>query len=264
MKTAAPLLKTALLLVLLGLMSGDVAYAQRRGKAPRKSESRAAVLVDEADKMAADRKWPEAIDAYKLAIRLDPNYAPAYGGLGDAYLNSGNSEQALVAYKEQVRLAPNDAQAQYDLGYFYNFMGRYGEAFAPLVKATSLDPNFAEAYYGIGYAYLRGADFEKSIPFYKSATRIKPDYGEGYYALGQAYARLGKSDLANEQLKKLNTIDPKLARKLEKEIPAALAAATGTTVTQASTPPTPAPQTQEQASEKPAARLVDTVKASPE
>src|SRR5260370_4896366 len=238
MKTAAPLLKTALLLVLLGLMSGDVAYAQRRGKAPRKSESRAAGLVDEADKMAADRKWPEAIDAYKLAIRLDPNYAPAYGGLGDAYLNSGNSEQALAAYKEQVRFAPNDAMAQYDLGYFYNAMGRYGEAFAPLVKATSIDPTFAEAFYGIGYAYLRGADFEKSISFLKSAIRLKPDYGDAYYGLGQAYARLGKADLANEQLKKLNTIDPKLARKLEKEIQITLAASASTQTAQPASPTT--------------------------
>src|SRR5712692_5959353 len=139
MKTAAPLSKSILLLIVSAFLFSLVApqtYAQRRGKAPRKSESRAAGLVDEADKMAEDKKWPEAIDAYKLAIRLDPNYAPAYGGLGDAYLNSGNSEQALIAYKEQVRLAPNDAQAQFDLGYFYNAMGRHGEAFAPLVKAT--------------------------------------------------------------------------------------------------------------------------------
>src|SRR5713226_1637456 len=260
MKTATPLLKTALLLVLLGLMSGDVAYAQRRGKAPRKSESRAAGLVDEADKMAADKKWPEAIDAYKLAIRLDPNYAPAYGGLGDAYLNSGNSEQALVAYKEQVRLAPNDAQAQYDLGYFYNFMGRHGEAFAPLVKATSIDPTFAEAFYGIGYAYLRGADFEKSISFLKSAIRLKPDYAEAYYGLGQAYGKMGKSELANEQLKKLNTVDPKLARKLEKELQTPAADALSTQSQQTTTPstarvvmaqpqPTVAPQTPPQTTE---------------
>ena len=104
-------------------------------------------------------------------------------------------------------------------------MGRHGEAFAPLVKATSLDPNFAEAFYGIGYAYSRGADFEKSMPFFRSAIKIKPDYGDAYYGLGEAYARLGKADLANEQLKKLNTLDAKLARKLEKEIPTALAAA---------------------------------------
>ncbi len=235
MKSAAPVLKTALLLLLLSLAVAGVAFAQRRAKAPQKAASRAAGLVDEADKMAEDKKWPEAIDAYKLAIRLDPNYAPAYGGLGDAYFNGGNWDQALSAYKEQVRLAPNDAQAQYDLGYFYNAAGRHGEAFAPLVKATSLDPTFAEAFYGIGYAYLRGANFEKSISFLKSAIRLKPDYGDAYYGLGQAYAKMRKPDLANEQLKKLNTVDPKLAQKLEKELQTATADASSTQSQQTTT-----------------------------
>ncbi len=244
MKIAAFFSKSILFLIVSAFLFGLAPlseYAQKRGRAPQKAPSRAAGLVDEADKMAEDKKWPEAIDAYKLAIRLDANYAPAFGGLGDAYLNSGNSEQALVAYKEQVRLAPNDAEAQFDLGYFYNAMGRHGEAFGPLVKATSLDPNFAEAYYGVGYAYLRGEDFEKSISFFKSAIRIKPDYDEAYYGLGQAYARLAKSDLANEQLRKLNTIDPKLARKLEKEIQTALAASAATAATQTSPSSTAAP-----------------------
>jgi tetratricopeptide (TPR) repeat protein len=249
MKTTAPVLKSILLLVVILFSFAMTVDAQRRGGAPqRQSVSKAAGLVDEADKLADDKKYPEAIEVYKLAIRLDANYAPAFGGLGDAYLNSGNSQEAEKAYKEQVRLAPNDAQAQFDLGYFYNAMGRHGEAFGPLVKATSLDPNFAEAFYGIGYAYLRGADFEKSIPFFRSAVRIKPDYGEAYYGLGSAFARLGKADLANEQLKKLNTIDPKLARKLEKEIPAAFAAAesTKTTTDQVAQTQTTAPATQTQ------------------
>ena len=235
-------------------------FAQKRGRAPQKqSVSKAAGLVDEADKLADDKKYPEAIDAYKLAIRLDPNYAPAFGGLGDAYLNSGNSQQAEVAYKEQVRLSPSDAQAQFDLGYFYNAMGRHGEAFAPLVKATSLDPNFAEAFYGIGYAYLRGTEFEKSIGYLRSAIRLKPDYGEAYYGLGQAYAKLGKTDLANEQLKKLNTIDAKLARKLEKEIQSELASANAPE----STPPANIATTTT-TTEKPAARMVETIQAKPQ
>ena len=232
MKPTAPVLKSTLLLVVILFSFAVIVDAQKRGRAPqRQSVSQAAGLVDEADKLADDKKYPEAIETYKIAVRLDPSYPPAFGGLGDAYLNSGNSQEAEKAYKEQVRLAPSDAQAQFDLGYFYNAMGRHGEAFGPLVKATSLDPNFAEAFYGIGYAYLRGADFEKSIPFFRSAVRIKSDYGEAYYGLGSALARLGKADLANEQLKKLNTVDPKLARKLEKEIPAALAAADATRTT---------------------------------
>ncbi|MEK6334623.1 MAG: tetratricopeptide repeat protein [Acidobacteriota bacterium] len=250
MKSSVPYSKQiSVLVILVFLISAVSSYGQRRSRAPQKSGSRAAVMVDEAEKLAEEKKWPEAIDAYKLAVRLDPNYAPAFGGLGDAYFNTGNSEQALAAYKEQVRLAPNDAQAQFDLGYFYNAMGRHGEAFAPLVRATSLDPNFAEAFYGIGYAYLRGEDFEKSISYLKSAIRLKSDYSDAYYGLGQAYARIGKTDLANEQVKKLNTLDAKLARKLEKEIQTASTAANTTAPT--TNPP----------SEKPVARLVETIQA---
>lgn len=257
MKITAPFSRSILFLLVSALLftaGSPGTFAQKRSKAPKKTaESRAAGIVDEADKLMDEKKWSEAIDAYKLAIRLDSNYAPAHGGLGDAYFNSGNSELALAAYKDQARIAPNDAQAQYDLGYFYNAMGRHGEAFAPLVKATGLDPSFAEAFYGIGYAYLRGSDFEKSISFLKSAIRLKPDYGEAYYGLGQAYARLGNADLANEQLKKLATIDQKLSLRLQKEIQTALAVTADASVSQAG-PTTAAPT----------ARPADTVQAPPQ
>jgi tetratricopeptide (TPR) repeat protein len=198
---------------------------KKRSKAAPKTTSRAAGITGEADKLLEESKWPEAIDTYKIAIRLDANYAPAYGGLGDAYFNSGKWEEGLAAYKEQARLEPNSARAQHDLGYAYNAMGRHGEAFAPLVKASSLDPSYAEAYYGIGYAYLQGTDFEKSLPFFKSAIRLQPDYADAYYGMGQAYAKLGQADAANEQVKKLTPIDAKLAQRLAKEIQTSLASA---------------------------------------
>jgi len=269
MKTIAPLSKSILLITCFAiLIATGATNAQRRGrgKPQKQTVSKAAGLVDAADKLADDKKYAEAIDTYKIAVRLDPNYAPAFGGLGDAYLNSGNSQQAEVAYKEQVRLAPNDADAQYDLGYFFNAMGRHGEAFSPLVKATSLDPTFAEAFYGIGYAYSRGTEFEKSIGFYRSAIKNKPDYADAYYGMGEAYARLGKADLANEQVKKLNTLDPKLARKLEKEMTTALAEANKASestqqVAQVSAT-TPAAAQAQPANENPAAaRKVDQISA---
>ena len=270
MKTIAPLSKSILLITCFAiLIATGTTNAQRRGrgKPQKQTVSKAAGLVDAADKLAEDKKYAEAIETYKIAVRLDPNYAPAFDGLGDAYLNSGNSQQAEVAYKEQVRLAPNDADAQYDLGYFFNAMGRHGEAFSPLVKATSLDPTFAEAFYGIGYAYSRGTEFEKSVGFYRSAIKNKPDYADAYYGMGEAYARLGKADLATEQVKKLNTLDPKLARKLEKEMTTALAEANKASestpqVAQVSATTTPVSQAQPATENPAAARKVDQMSAS--
>ena len=266
MKSNAPSSKLFLaLLCLFALINtslAETALAQKRGRAPQKSSSRAAGIAEEADKLLEEGKSPEAIDAYKIAIRLDPKFAPAHRGLGDAYFNSGKWEEGLAAYKEQVRLEPNSAQAQYDLGYAYNAMGRHGEAFAPLVRATTLDPSYAEAHYGIGYAYLRGTDLEKSLSYFKSAIRLQADYADAYYGLGQAYARLGQSDAANDQVKKLATIDAKLAEKLGKEIQMAQAGAGNTSsarpgapVQTAGSTPLPQPET-----EKPAAALVDVMR----
>ena len=173
-------------------------------------------LVDEADKLLDERKWSEATDAYKLAIRVDPNYAPAHGGLGHAYLNAGNPEQALTAFKEQVRLAPNDAQSQFDLGYYYNFMGRHGEAFAPLVKARNSIQRSPKHFMKSVTPICVARTTTSRLDFSEVRFGSRPDYAEAYLGLGQVYAKQGKTELANEQLRKLNTLIPKLARKLEK------------------------------------------------
>ena len=253
---------------IFAVVCSDLTFAQRRGNPRKGSPSRAAGIVEEADKLADDKKWPEAIDAYKLAIRLDANYAPAHSGLGGAYMNMGNWKEALAAYNEQVRVAPNDAQAQYDLGFFYNAMGRHGDAFAPLVKAVGLDGSFAEAHYEIGYAYVRIDDFEKSLPYLRNALRLRPDYGDAYYSLGLAYARLGKPDLANEQVKKLVTIDARLSRKLEKDMhsppPAPSNPATATSTSKPepavqSAPTASAPQTSRPQTTEPVSRQLQQI-----
>ncbi len=231
----APLKPTWVLLLAFALLTTNLSFAQRRSKPVRRTESRAASIVDEGDKLADERKWSEAIDAYKLAIRLDARYAPAFGGLGSAYMNMGNWKDALTAYTEQVRLAPNDSQAQFELGFSYNVMGRHGDAFAPLVKAVSLDPSFAEAHYEIGFAYVRIDELEKSLTYLRNALRLKPDYGDAAYHLGLAYGRIGRSDLAADQVKKLAAIDAKLSRKLEKDLLA------GPTQTVASAPAVTSP-----------------------
>jgi tetratricopeptide (TPR) repeat protein len=266
--TPTPKLFLALLCLfaLINTTLVEAAFAQKRtrgsqNRAAQKSVSRAAGLTEEADKLLDEGKSADAIDTYKIAIRLDPKFAPAYGGLGDAYFNTGKWEEGLAAYKEQVRLEPNNADAQYNLGYAYNTMGRHGEAFAPLVRATSLDPSYAEAYYGIGYAYLRGTDFEKSISFFKSAIRLQADYADAYYGLGQAYARLGQADAANEQLKKLATIDAKLAQKLSKEMQTAAAGNNGPAVSSAASQTAAAKPLSQPETEKPAASSVDVVRA---
>jgi len=249
MKTNASAAKSIALVIAL-LLTAFPTAAQKRRAAAQSSESKAAASVDEGDRLAGENKYPQAIEAYQAAIRLYPKSAAAFGGLGDAYLNSGNAEQALAAYQEEERLAPNDPQAHYDLGYFYNATGRYGAALAPLSRAKQLKPSFVEAFYAIGYAYLQTGDYEEAIGYFSSTVRLRPGYSDAYYGMGQAQLKSGNIELAKEQLRKLSTLDGRLALKLESEIQRATAQTTEAATT-AST-------------EKPVARMVDSIQAKPQ
>lgn len=203
------------LLILLCSLTG---LAQKSGRSGEGTVSRSQPLVEAGDKLADERRWPEAIESYNLAIRLDPKNAESYIRLGDAQMGAGNWSAALSAYKLAVSVAPGNADTQYALGDAYNTMGQHGDAFAPLVRAIQIDPGFAEAHYGIGYAYLRGSQFEKSLPYLRGAIRLQPDYPEAHYSLALAYLNLENTNGLEEERRKLAALDPDLSNKLEKEI----------------------------------------------
>jgi tetratricopeptide (TPR) repeat protein len=58
----------------------------------------------------------EAIEAYRKAIQLDPNFAMAYSNLGNALKDKGQLEEAIEAYRKAIQLDPNFAMAYGNLG----------------------------------------------------------------------------------------------------------------------------------------------------
>ena len=50
--------------------------------------------------LARQERWPEAAEQYRLALAIDPGYAEAINGLGDALLKQGSAEEAEARYRE--------------------------------------------------------------------------------------------------------------------------------------------------------------------
>ena len=63
-------------------------------------------------KIVEDEK---AIEAFKQAIRIKPDYAEAHYWLGHCYSDLGLHREALEAFKQAVRIEPDDAFTQYSL-----------------------------------------------------------------------------------------------------------------------------------------------------
>src|SRR4051812_47677563 len=68
--------------------------------------------------------YEKAIDAYRKAIKENPNNAEARNALGVVYATQGKMELAVTELTAAAALAPNLAYVQNNLGFAYLLTGR--------------------------------------------------------------------------------------------------------------------------------------------
>lgn len=98
------------------------------------------------------RKYNEAIEEYKLAVKADPKFAKAYTYMGDAYDALNNRKEAIANYKKAIEIDPSDRQAHRFLGNalesLYDETGDVNylnEAIACYENALKADPKYFSA-----------------------------------------------------------------------------------------------------------------------
>src|SRR3569833_3282622 len=118
---------------------------------------------------------PHAIGDLDTAVRLAPDFAPAYQNRGNAWYARGNFGQALSDYDATIKLDPDSpspyiirAAVRRDLGYNEGALEDYG-------RAISLGSNRAGAYRGRGELYLRAGDSAKALADFDRALKLDPD-----------------------------------------------------------------------------------------
>ncbi|HEU4478278.1 MAG TPA: tetratricopeptide repeat protein [Pyrinomonadaceae bacterium] len=92
---------------------------------------------------------PQAIEHYKKATELAPNYSPAYNILGYAYRQNEDYANAERAFKKYIELIPNDPNPYDSYAELLLKMGKFDESIAQYRKALSIDPNFIASHSGI-------------------------------------------------------------------------------------------------------------------
>lgn len=65
------------------------------------------------------RRYREAVEAFKQAINLKPNYIDAYYGLGHSYSDLGRFREAISAYEKIIELDSKDSEAYTRIGQVY-------------------------------------------------------------------------------------------------------------------------------------------------
>lgn len=81
------------------------------------------------------RSLPQALENYKYALRLKPDFIDGYINMAAALVASGDMEGAVSSYLSALALNPNLYSVRSDLGNILKAMGRLEEAKACYLKA---------------------------------------------------------------------------------------------------------------------------------
>jgi TolB-like protein/predicted Ser/Thr protein kinase/lipoprotein NlpI len=162
----------------------------------------------------------QAIELFKKAIELDPDYALAHAGLGDAYFQrvirfefpeAEWFERAVEEAQKAISLDPGLPEGYKALGGLYGsgkgWWKKAGEAFQ---KAFEANPNDAVACLSVGTYYYKVGEPDKAFPFLKKAIALRPGYAFPIYQLGRVYYQLDDPGQAENWLKKSLELQPDL------------------------------------------------------
>jgi protein O-mannosyl-transferase len=124
------------------------------------------------------KKFPEAIDEFEAALKIEPGDAASYCGLGEAFLRLGQGDKAVEQYETAVRLKPDYSKAHSNLGVALARQGRFDEAIARYKEALRLQPDYVDAHVNFGNALARLKRYNEAIAQYEAALAIDPNRNE--------------------------------------------------------------------------------------
>lgn len=185
--------------------------------------SDANAIFAEGNRLFDDNQTERAIEAYKRAVELNPDFAEAYFKMGIAFAlvekealrtgtgeivpgetTAGNKavkhnsekmfEKAVTAYKKLIAATPDDPVSHFNLGRAYNKLNKDEEAEKSFETAVKLKPDDVEYLCELGGARIKLAKYHEALVPLKKALELDPENAEAEELLEDAQAGAKRVD----------------------------------------------------------------------
>ncbi|SEG25133.1 tetratricopeptide repeat protein [Algoriphagus boritolerans] len=150
-----------------------------------------------------------SIEAYEIALRLDPDHLSAKQGL--ALVKTGGDEVLQEQLDQVIADSAANSQNYKQRGFYRMNHDDYAGAIADFSAAISLDASDSESYFYRGKIYYRQKNWENAEIDFSDAIAIEPENPEYYLARGQARYVSQNLDAAVADFTMTIFLDPEFA-----------------------------------------------------
>lgn len=155
------------------------------------------------------QEWKAAIEQYRRAIEINPDYSPPYNQLGYALRNLGEYAEAAKAFDTYTKLIPDEPNPYDSYAELLMKMGRFAESIEKYKKALEINPNFAPSYLGMANDYIflgKGNEARACLTKLRFIARNDGERRTAELWTAASYLFEGDSDHALEQVAKASEI----------------------------------------------------------
>jgi TolB-like protein/lipopolysaccharide biosynthesis regulator YciM len=151
-----------------------------------------------------DKKdFETAVDMFKKALDIDPQYSLAYSGLAYGYMLLGAGFGLPDAWKEMEKyndkayeLDPESAMANIMRASTFHVNGKYKQALSYCKRALDLNPNLAEVNFTAGVICRQLGLFHRAIKYAEKSIALDPYNPLSFGVAGRSYSHLDDPEKA--------------------------------------------------------------------
>lgn len=155
-----------------------------------------------------NKDWKNQDTLWLATAKTSPSSPQNHNNLGDLYGRQGNLEKAVEEFKKAIELKPNYGDAYHNLANTYLQMGKKDKAVQNYQKALSVNPNLWQSYQNLAAVYFKEEKYDLATQELEKAIKVNPQNANLYINLGIVYLKLERKEKAKGAFQKALEIDP--------------------------------------------------------
>ena len=175
---------------------------KKQGKTSRKDIEHDMQENHKAIEEKKQQRYDQALQSYKKAIDIYPEYSIAYYNRALLYLALKDWDRAFADYNKAIKINDRDPEFYNNRANLYALMDKHSKSLADYNQAIQLFPNYSEAYHNRAQTYMKQGKIDEAILDFKRAISLNPDLVIDFYNLACAYSIKKDTTQALEYLDK--------------------------------------------------------------